>query len=112
MGTSTDRSERYSRVITHEDLIITFDFDFSVKLGISARNIEVLKDGQPAALTDVDYDKINELVEEEEAYANLFEYNDFLDDHMAWIAERSQDDSVSSCYDSSSYGGSGHGQGH
>lgn len=86
-----EKTDKYFRTIEHEDLIISFELDFSIKTGISARNVSVTRNGSEALLTDELYEKINMLVEEEEAMINLYEYNDFFDDHVAGHAELRRD---------------------
>lgn len=86
-----EKTEKYFRTIEHEDLLISFELDFSIKTGISARNVSVTRQGIEVPLTEGMYHKINTLVEEEEAMINLYEYNDFFDDHVAGRAELQRD---------------------
>lgn len=86
-----EKTDKYFRTIEHEDLIISFELDFSVKTGISARNVSVTRNGSEAPLTGELYEKINMLVEEEEAMINLYEYNDFFEDHINSKAELQRD---------------------
>jgi len=67
-----------------DDIRIEFEFVFSIKGGVSAQNVEVFQLGtdSKASLTGSLYERVNFLVEEEEALANMYEYNDFMDDFL------------------------------